>query len=159
MSPEINNEAAEPISAPVTTVEKAPLTVDMTEAGTLSKLPSSQTALSEQDWQQLRTRLSWLLTEFPERMGEVFGEYKQPITTAAIVLAAIPFVAFAAAILEVINAIPLFAPTFELIGFGFTSWFIYRYLLFADRRQEFTQSLEALKQEILGESSDSGESH
>lgn len=138
----------------VATVDPAPLSVDLMDSstGSLSKLPPSQPPMTEQDWQQVaQEKLYWLLTEFPERFNTFFGEYKKPITTVGIVLAAIPFVALSLALLEVINAIPLFAPTLELIGFGYTSWFVYRYLLFADRRQEFSQNLQDYRSQILGQ--------
>jgi hypothetical protein len=112
------------------------------EPGTLSKLPSAKESTS----QQTNEQLSLLV----ERLNEVFSEYRQPITTIGVALAAIPFIVLTVSLLRVINAIPLFSSTFELIGFGFTSWFVYRYLLFAESRQELSQEYQDLKQQILG---------
>lgn len=121
------------------------------EPGTISKVPpTTPEAAPDQQWEQFREQLYWLLTILPERLGETLAEYKQPLTWLGIIVAVIPVMALAVAVLRVINAVPLFAPTFELIGFGFTGWFIYRYLLFADRRQEFSQEIQGFKQRILG---------
>jgi CAAD domains of cyanobacterial aminoacyl-tRNA synthetase len=159
MYPEMENNVSEynptEYNPPeVATDELPPLPVELMDSstGSLSKHSPSLPPMSDQDWQQVaQEKLYWLLTEFPERFNTLFGEYKKPISTLAIVLAAIPFVALSLALLEVINAIPLFAPTLELIGFGYASWFVYRYLLFADRRQEFSQNLQDYRAQILGQ--------
>jgi hypothetical protein len=44
----------------------------------------------------------------------------------------------------------LVAPLFELIGLGYTAWFVYRYLLSAASRQELSQEIQALKNQVFG---------
>jgi len=132
--------------------QQAALDMSTEQPGTLSKLPPAEQS-NEGAWQEARNQIGWLLNVLPERLGEVYQEYKKPITTAGIALAAIPFVVLTVALLRMINAIPLFAPTFELVGFGYASWFVYRYLLFAERRQELAQEYQALKERILDQKS------
>jgi CAAD domains of cyanobacterial aminoacyl-tRNA synthetase len=150
----MENNTSEFAPPEVATAKKPkPMKITDSSEGTLSKVSADQPSLSsEQDWQGVaQEKLAWLLTEFPEQFDQFFGEYKKPITTAGLVLTAVPFVALSLALLEVINAIPFFAPVLELIGFGYSSWFIYRYLLFADRRQDFSQNLKGYKEQILGD--------
>ncbi|WP_243903127.1 CAAD domain-containing protein, partial [Aetokthonos hydrillicola] len=47
--------------------------------------------------------------------------------------------------------IPLVAPTFELIGIGYSVWFVYRYLLKASTRQELTDEIAGLKTQVVGD--------
>lgn len=153
-SPEITSaelaEAQEATELEIdTSVGNTEMNVTLDQPGTLSKLPPADQP-NDGQWQEAKDQISWLLTALPERFGEVYQEYKKPITTAAIALAAVPFVVLTVALLRMINAIPLFAPTFELVGFGYASWFVYRYLLFADRRQELAQEYQSLKQRVLG---------
>jgi hypothetical protein len=54
------------------------------------------------------------------------------------------------AIISAINDIPLLAPTFELVGLGYTGWFVYRYLLTKSTRQELVQEFESLKTQVVG---------
>jgi hypothetical protein len=54
------------------------------------------------------------------------------------------------AVLDAINDIPLLAPTFELVGIGYTAWFVYRYLLKVETRQELTEEFKALKGQVVG---------
>jgi hypothetical protein len=149
MNPETKKMDVDLKSVETAIADQATLGINTEQPGTLSQV-APPPGFSEPDWQTIKEKLSWLLNEFPDRLGDSFGEYKKPIIALGVILAAIPFVTLAAAILEVINSLPFLAPTFELIGFGYTSWFIYRYLLFASRRQEFTQDIESLKQEVLG---------
>lgn len=106
--------------------------------------------LTDEQWQQAREKLYWLLTVFPDQVSAFLGEYKQPLRTLLIILATVPFVALAVAVLEVVNAIPLLEPTCELVGFGYTCWFLYRYVLFESGRRELGQKVNDYKARILG---------
>ena len=56
-------------------------------------------------------------------------------------------------VIDIINTIPLVQPTLELVGIGFSAWFVYRYLLRSETRQELVTKFNALKAEVLGEES------
>ncbi|CAL5052311.1 unnamed protein product [Urochloa decumbens] len=49
-----------------------------------------------------------------------------------------------------INAVPLLPKLLELVGLGYTGWFVYRYLLFKDSRKELATDIETLKKKIAG---------
>ncbi|MBA0714985.1 hypothetical protein Golax_013920 [Gossypium laxum] len=49
-----------------------------------------------------------------------------------------------------INSVPLLPKIMELVGVGYTGWFIYRYLLFKSSRKELATDIEALKNKITG---------
>lgn len=53
-------------------------------------------------------------------------------------------------IVGAINAVPLLPKLMELIGLGYTGWFVYRYLLFKSSRKELVQDIEELKGKITG---------
>lgn len=119
------------------------------ESGTLAKLPPAE----EPSPQQLRRAGRGIAEQvilLLNRVGETFGEYKPAVIAIGLILAAMPLLAFLVALLTVINIIPLLSPTLKLIGFGFTTWFVYRYLLFAPNRQELSQELQTLKGQVLG---------
>jgi threonine/homoserine/homoserine lactone efflux protein len=54
------------------------------------------------------------------------------------------------ALLDALDDIPLIAPTLELIGLAYTTWFVYRYLLSAASRQELSQDFQNLKEQVFG---------
>eukprot|EP01018_Ginkgo_biloba_P005841 Gb_09245 [translate_table: standard] len=55
-------------------------------------------------------------------------------------------------IVGAINSVPLLPKIMELIGLGYTGWFVYRYLLFKSSRKELATDIEELKKKIAGTS-------
>jgi len=49
-----------------------------------------------------------------------------------------------------LNEIPLIAPTFKLVGIGYSVWFVSRYLLTSSNRQELSVEFQKLKQKLVG---------
>ncbi|KAG8094337.1 hypothetical protein GUJ93_ZPchr0012g20626 [Zizania palustris] len=49
-----------------------------------------------------------------------------------------------------INSVPLLPKILELVGLGYTGWFVYRYLLFKESRKELAGDIETLKKKIAG---------
>ncbi|XVE73768.1 hypothetical protein DITRI_Ditri11bG0144200 [Diplodiscus trichospermus] len=49
-----------------------------------------------------------------------------------------------------INSVPLLPKIMELVGLGYTGWFVYRYLLYKSSRKELATDIEELKKKIAG---------
>ncbi|KAI3693439.1 hypothetical protein L6452_33274 [Arctium lappa] len=49
-----------------------------------------------------------------------------------------------------INSVPLLPKILELVGLGYTGWFVYRYLLFKSSRKELATDIESIKKKIAG---------
>ncbi|VFQ82042.1 unnamed protein product [Cuscuta campestris] len=49
-----------------------------------------------------------------------------------------------------INSVPLLPKVMELVGLGYSGWFVYRYLLFKSSRKELAEDIEQLKKKISG---------
>ena len=103
-----------------------------------------------QQLQQILDKASALLANLPDYVTDFFKEYKRPLVTVGLILAAFISVKLLLAILSAINEVPLLAPTFELVGLGYSSWFVYRFLLKDANRQELTENFTALKDQVLG---------
>jgi len=118
------------------------------QTGTITKLqPSVQ---SQDQWLKYGEQVSGFLATLPDYLGTFFNRYKQPLITLGLLVTAIVSVRVVLAILDALNDIPLVAPTFELIGIGYSAWFVYRYLLKASNRQELTSEIAALKSQVVG---------
>ncbi|KAI4981742.1 hypothetical protein ZWY2020_022234 [Hordeum vulgare] len=63
---------------------------------------------------------------------------------------AIVAVWFSSVIVGAINSLPLLPKIMELVGLGYTGWFVYRYLLFKESRKELADDVESLKKSIAG---------
>jgi hypothetical protein len=125
------------------------LDVNADSPGTLLKL-NADPNFATPEWQQQLEKVLQFLVVFPDYFGGIFGEYRKPLTTVGLILGAGLGIAVADGVLARLNSIPLFAPTFELVGLGFTGWFVVRYLLYANTRHELLQEYEQVKARILG---------
>ncbi|MDJ0733412.1 MAG: CAAD domain-containing protein [Nostocaceae cyanobacterium] len=120
-----------------------------TQSGTITKLQPPME--SQEQWQQYAGLVSNFLGTLPDYLGNFFNQYKQPLVSIGLIVAALLAVKIVLAVLGALNDIPLVAPTFELIGIGYSIWFVYRYLLKASTRQELTNEISALKSQVTGE--------
>lgn len=117
--------------------------------GTITKIqPSAQ---SQEEWLKYGEQISSFLAALPEYLGTFYNKYKQPLIFAAVFVAAVVAVKVVLAVLDALNDIPLVAPTFELIGIGYSTWFVYRYLLKASTRKELTNEIQGLRSQVVGQ--------
>ncbi|MBN3880528.1 MULTISPECIES: CAAD domain-containing protein [unclassified Nostoc] len=118
------------------------------QTGTITKLqPPAQ---PQDEWVKYGEQISTFLATLPEYLGSFFNQYKQPLVTVGLIVGSIVAVKVLLAILDALNDIPLVAPTFELIGIGYSAWFVYRYLLKASTRKELTSEITTLKSQVVG---------
>jgi hypothetical protein len=134
--------AAEALHNSADSLEEASRNVSST------KFPSGEEA--KEQWQEIVDKVSAFLAELPEYLSGFFSEYKQPIVTIGLIFAAIISVKLTLAVLGALNDIPLLSPLLELIGLGYSVWFIYRYLWKASSRKELADDFNALKEQVLG---------
>lgn len=110
-------------------------------------LPPAQ---SSDQWQQMGEQASTFLAQLPDIIGENFNKYKQPLTYLALFVTAIITVRIVLAVLDAINDIPLLSPTFELVGIGYSIWFVNRYLLKESNRKQLGEEIDGLKKQVIG---------
>ncbi len=109
--------------------------------------PTSETT---QQLNQIGDRISKFLAGLPEYLSEFFGEYRRPLITLGLIFGGILAVKMTLALLDAVDDIPLLAPILQLVGLGYSAWFVYRYMLKAATRQELGQELGELKNQIVG---------
>ncbi|MBD2464115.1 valine--tRNA ligase [Oscillatoria sp. FACHB-1407] len=85
-----------------------------------------------------RRRLSWLT------------QNRKPLTNALLLSGAFLLFKLTLDVLNTVRNLAIIAPMLELIGFGYTVWFVYRYLLRSRDRQELAANLNSLKTQIVG---------
>ncbi|CAM6089885.1 unnamed protein product [Calypogeia fissa] len=74
-------------------------------------------------------------------------------TVAAYAGGALVTLWFSSTIIGAVNSVPLLPKLLELVGLGYTGWFVYRYLLFKSSRKELVTDIEELKAKITGATS------
>lgn len=125
----------------------SPAVIEASETARLAKLPP---AAPEEQWRQIIRQTSVFLAQLPDYLSRFFNENKQPIISFALVVTALILLRVVLTVLVTLNEIPLIAPTFKLVGIGYSVWFVSRYLLTSSNRQELSVELQKLKQKIVG---------
>lgn len=137
----------------VTEVEQTTPKVSNEPGGVLEPYQEPST---DQPWREWLEPVLEFLSKLPDYLGKFFADYKQPLLTVGLILLAFITVKVTLAVIDAINDIPLLAPLFELVGIGYTAWFIYRYLWQASTRRELFGEFQALKSQVLGQNSTNG---
>jgi hypothetical protein len=108
----------------------------------------------ESQVKDIQNKVSAVLSNLPDYVGNFFRTYKQPIVTVGLVIGSIIVlrVLFATldAIFDTIDDVPFLTSLLELTGLVFWIWFTYRYLLQASNRQELVDTFNSTKARILG---------
>ena len=128
------------------------LNADTSRSGAIIGTGNAPSTFSNQQWQE------WAepILKFPAYANAFYEENKELVNTVGLFLLAGVGVKLTLAILDAVNDIPLLAPLMELIGLGYTIWFIYRYLWKAENRVELIQEFDGLKKQVMGESAKKG---
>lgn len=101
-------------------------------------------------WRKVVESATDIISDLPEYIGRFFRQNGSLMATLGWVFVALLGIRVLSALLGTINSIPLLTPLFELIGLGYTAWFVNRYLLTSGKRQELSQEIGKIKQQILG---------
>lgn len=147
----MNPEAINTDSSVRNEVEK-PNVVEVNEADTQLLLPASSSATSSTDtqWQQYGEQIGTFLQSLPTYVTRFFDQNKSLLTSLGVVFGALLAVKLTLALVDAIDDIPLVSLTLKLVGLGYTTWFVYRYLLTAASRQELSDKFASIKEQILG---------
>ncbi|RWR79623.1 protein CURVATURE THYLAKOID 1A, chloroplastic-like protein [Cinnamomum micranthum f. kanehirae] len=124
---------------------------------TTSLSTTSQLFQESRRFSSLRIRASSEETSSSLQVEEIFSDLKEKWDAVenktTVVLyggGAIVAVWLSSILVGAINSVPLLPKLMELVGLGYTGWFVYRYLLFKSSRKELATDIEALKKKIAG---------
>lgn len=86
---------------------------------------------------------------WPNYFDELFAAYKSAIAIFILLVVASFLLRIGLAPVVAVNEIPLLPQTFELIGLGYSIWFIFRYLILAESRKELLETIQEFVNETL----------
>lgn len=128
------------------------LNADTTRSGAIVGAGNAPSEFSNQQWQDLVEPIKEIVLRFPGYANAFYSENKELVNTIGLFILAGVGVKLTLAILDAVNDIPLLAPLMEIIGLGYTIWFVYRYVWKAESRVELKQEFDGLKKQVMGES-------
>ncbi|MDJ0648166.1 MAG: CAAD domain-containing protein [Xenococcaceae cyanobacterium MO_188.B19] len=100
-----------------------------------------------QEWLEIGTNF---LSKIYDYIGEFISDNEKLLVNLLLIFLAVIAVKVTLAILAAINDFPLLSPLFELIGLGYTAWFVYRYLWKESSRQELKEEFKVLQSQVMG---------
>ena len=126
------------------------VTVDLVtdQPGVITTVTTTETPTGQ--FQDIKDQVMTILSELPAYVSNFFADYQKPLVTLGLILAGGISIKVLLGVLGALNDVPLVAPVFELIGMGYTGWFVYRYLLKASNRQELLTEVDAFKEQVVG---------
>ncbi len=143
MTSNIPDKPAEKAESQMTTVV-APPANPSAEMPTILTSPPESSSTSQQLWQGLKKQIASL---WQKVRGSDLSQ-ATPIIFATIL--AVPLLLVLSSVIGFLNALPLVPDLLELIGLIYLLWFAYRYLLFAESRQELGKTIAGIKKKVLG---------
>lgn len=132
---------------PQVTETQTPTGLSSESPGMITPTKSSPADNQLQEWLDVGKDFGSKIFDY---IGEFVNENQKFLVNLLLAFLAIVAVKMILAILGAINDIPLLAPMFELVGLGYTGWFVYRYMLTKSSRQELVQEFESLKSQVVG---------
>ncbi len=133
-----------------TDLKKVEATVEasLEAAGSLAPLASDSEGSAE--FKAMLGKGVEVISNLDTILGKFFNEYRQLIVSLGLVFGAIVSVKLTLALLSALNEIPLVEPLLELVGLGYTAWFVIRFMLKSEKRQEFYAKFSDTKESVLG---------
>lgn len=116
---------------------------------TSSELQSSSSEIFVQV-QEIGHQAAKFISQLPSNTVDLFKNNQKAWIVLGWLFFAIITLKIAMAVSSAIDDIPLMSSTFELIGLGYTIWFVYRHLLSSKNRQELVVTAQSWKEEIFG---------
>jgi isoleucyl-tRNA synthetase len=110
----------------------------------------AKTKTSLEQAQEIVAKVTNFLESLPPMMANFWEQSKDVAVIVMLLFAAFIVFDVSQAVLTSINEIPFLGNIFELIGIGFSLWFVWQNVLFATNRQDLSLKVESLKTEILG---------
>jgi len=129
-------------------IAEANVEASLETAGVLAPLTSEEDSTAE-----LKAMLGKgveVVSNLDTILGNFFSEYRQLIISLGLGFGSIVAVKLTLALLSALNEIPLVEPILELVGLGYTAWFVTRFMLKSEKRQEFYAKFTDTKDAVLG---------
>ncbi|XGV94472.1 MAG: CAAD domain-containing protein [Leptolyngbya sp. BL-A-14] len=126
-------------------LETTTFELDTTEPATTEAARSADIA-----WAEFQANANASFQRAIQATSKFFRENRQLLSTLGWVLLTLLGIRVVFAALDAIDDLPLVTPILKLIGLTTVGWFIWRYLLRANNRQELAQMFNRTKADLFG---------
>lgn len=121
-----------------------------TEKIKVEKTELADSKPSTEQWLLIGYRISAFVDELPSYFSYFFDAYKQPLVIIGLIVGVLVIFKLMLALVDALNDLPLIAGFLELVGLAYTTWFVYRYLISTNSRQELGEKIQEIREYVLG---------
>ncbi|BAZ15206.1 hypothetical protein NIES4071_70780 [Calothrix sp. NIES-4071] len=107
--------------------------------------PATET---ESEIEAIIAQVADFFAELPNNTVWFYNEYKFIFASFGALVATVFALRIIAAVLGAVNSFPLLKEFFELVGIGYTAWFVKDYLKDESNRKELTETIGLIKKDI-----------
>ncbi|MBF2065233.1 MAG: CAAD domain-containing protein [Calothrix sp. C42_A2020_038] len=101
----------------------------------LAKPLASPATDTQSDLEHIGAKISDFLAKLPKHTAWFYSEYKLLVDSFVLMVVVVVILRLATAVVNAFNTIPLFKEFFQLVGIGYTTWFLNRYLTNVSHRR------------------------
>lgn len=101
-------------------------------------------------WERDRAQIEDFFNDPMKYVSAFWQEYKPIVYILGAFLTALFALNVVLGIIGFVTHLPIISGLLELVGLGYTVWFVNRYLLKSETRQELSQKMEEMKQDVIG---------
>lgn len=101
-------------------------------------------------WERDRAQIDDFFSHPMKYISAFWQEYKPIVYVLGAVLVALFSLKVLLGVIGFVTGLPLIGGLLELVGIGYSVWFVNRYLLKAETRQELSVRVEEIKQDVIG---------
>lgn len=101
-------------------------------------------------WERDRAQIEDFFNDPMKYISAFWQEYKPIVYVLGTILVALFALKIVFGMIGFVTSLPIINGLLELVGIGYTVWFVNRYLLKAETRRELSQQLEEVKQDVIG---------
>jgi glutamyl-tRNA synthetase len=135
-----------PESKPTEVSPSVSVEIKTDTSGSLSTEPATTNI------QEIKAQVLSVLSDLFTYTGKFFEEYQKPLTNIGLIVAVLVAFYLLVAVVDAINDLPLLAPIFELIGIGYTIWFVKQYWS-AEARTSLWADVQTFLDQVVGKKS------
>lgn len=115
-----------------------------------TEVPLQQEA--ERQLHQISQHTTDFLANFPFYLYRFISQNRRAIINTLLALVLFIALRLTFAVLDVLDDVPLLSPLLQLVGLGYSLWFVNRYLLKAQSRRELLQRIQGVTKDLTAPS-------
>ncbi len=101
-------------------------------------------------WERDRAQIEDFFNQPMKYVSAFWQEYKPIVYVLGAIVLALFALKIVLSVIGFFTSLPLIGGLLELVGIAYTVWFVNRYLLKAETRQELSHQVEGMKQDVIG---------